>query len=171
MSASTPAPSSLPTHSHLRLVFIGRNGLRAGWHLAIFLVIFPTLVVVPALVLGHFMPQIPAWAKSQPVDTFHPGYLMFFESWLALFLFLAAFLMSKVEIRILSDYGLPARCAFGRKFWLGLAAGLGGVSLEMALIAALGGYSLGSLGRGGSATLKYGRGWAIVFLVEGVQEE
>ena len=171
MSASTPAPSSLPTHSHLRLVFIGRNGLRAGWHLAIFLLIFATLVAVPALVLGHFMPQIPAWAKSQPVDTFHPGYLMFFESWLALFLFLAAFVMSKIEKRTLSDYGLPTRGAFRRKFSLGLAAGLGGVSLEMALIAAFGGYSFGSPGLGWDSALKYGLLWGAVFLVAGVQEE
>jgi membrane protease YdiL (CAAX protease family) len=133
--------------------------------------IFAAFVIVPALVLGHFVPQIPAWAKSQTVDTFHPAYLIFFESWLALFLFLAVLAMTKIEKRAFSDYGLPWRGAFGRKFWLGIAVGLGGASMLIALIAVLRGYSFGSLALGTGSALKYGLVWAIVFLLAGFNEE
>jgi RHS repeat-associated protein len=53
---------------------------------------------------------------------FTPGYLIFYESWQTVFLFLAVFVMSKIEKRAFSDYGLPKRGAFGRKFWLGSAS-------------------------------------------------
>jgi len=166
MFSGGSALSSSPT-PRLRKILVGRNGLRAGWRLFIFLLIFAAFVIVPALVLGHFVPQIPA----QPVDTFHPGYLIFFESWVAFFLFLAVFVMTKIEERAFSDYGLPRRGAFGRKFLLGLAAGLGGASMLIALIAILGGYSVGSLALGPGSALKYGLVWAIVFLLAGFNEE
>jgi membrane protease YdiL (CAAX protease family) len=172
MSSSTSAPTPLPTQpSWLRLIFVGPNGLRAGWRFVVFLLIFGTAAVIPALVLGHFVPRIPAWAKSQPRGMFTPGYLIFYESWQTVFLFLAVFVMSKIEKRAFSDYGLPKRGAFGRKFWLGSAVGLGGVLLQIALIATLGGYSPGPLALGGGSALQSAFVWAIAFLLAAVNEE
>lgn len=171
MISNASASSSRQPPSRLRLIFTGQNVLRSGWRLVIFLVIFVTAVVLPALVLGHFVPKIPAWAKSQPIDRFSPSYLIAFEAWQALFLFLAVFVMSKIEKRAFSDYGLPGRGAFGRKFCLGLLTGLGGVSLQMGLIAAFGGYSPGSLALGVGNAAKYAVVWAIAFLLAAVNEE
>src|ERR1022692_1441050 len=74
------------------------------------------------------------------------------------------------EARV-SDYGLPKGGAFGRKFWLGSAVGLGGVLLQIALIAALGGYSPGPLALAGGRALQFAFVWAIAFLLAAVNEE
>lgn len=171
MASDASAPPPLSIYRRLRPIFVGRNGLRAGWRVALFLAIFPAAVVIPALVLGHFVPRIPAWAKSQPVGTFTLSYLISFESWQTLFLFLAVFVMSKIEKRTFSDYGLPRRGTFGRKFWLGSAIGFGGVLLQMALITAFGGYSPGSLALRGGSVLLYAFLWATTFFLAAVNEE
>ena len=171
MVSGESAPPSRENPSRLRVIFTGPNGLRSGWRLITFLFICVTGVVLPALLLGHFVPQIPRWAKSQPIDRFNPSYLIAYEAWLTLFLFFAAFVMSKIEKRVFADYGLPGGGAFGRKFWLGAVIGLGGVSLQVGLLAAFGAYLPGSLALGVGNAVKYAFVWAVAFLLAAVNEE
>jgi membrane protease YdiL (CAAX protease family) len=171
MVSSATAPPSIRPPSRLRLIFIGQSGLRSGWRLIVFLALFVTPMLLAAKLLVHFVPQVHQWAKSQPTDIVNPGFEIFTESWQAFFLFLAAVGMSKIEKRSFSDYGLPPKGVFGRKFCLGLAVGLGGVSLLIALVSAFGGYSPGSLALGGSSALKYAVLWAVLFLLVGAFEE
>lgn len=83
----------------------------------------------------------------------------------------AALLLAKLEERDVGVYGLPSRQAFGKLFWQGVALGLIEVTLLMALIAALGGYSFGKLALQGTEILGAGAVWAAAFLFVGFSEE
>jgi hypothetical protein len=167
MSSSSPTPHVTSSHSHIRRIFLGNSGLRSGWRFAIFLIIFLVSVLLSARLLGYFVPQVHVWATSQLYDSIQPGFTLFERSWELAFLFIATFVMSRIEKRSLFSYGLPWRGALGRKFWFGSAIGLCGASVLMLLIATFGGYSFGPLELGLGSTLKYALVWAVVFYVGG----
>jgi hypothetical protein len=77
----------------------------------------------------------------------------------------AAQVMSGMEKRPMSTYGLPARGAFGKLFWQGWLTGLIEVSAVVGLIAAFHGYSFGKLAEHGVIALRYGVSWAVVSVV------
>jgi len=171
MNSTASLAPSLPARSRFRPMFIGQSGLRSGWRLLLFVVILLIAEAFPARVLRHFVPQVHDWVKSQPAETINPGFSVFLLSWETSFLFVAVWLMSKIEKRSFFSYGLPRQGAFGRKFGLGLLVGLGAVSCLLALIGSFGGYSAGSLALGVGNAVKYALLWAIVFLLVAVYEE
>jgi membrane protease YdiL (CAAX protease family) len=79
--------------------------------------------------------------------------------------------MSRLEERSFSEYGLPARAAFGKRFWQGALFGLIEISGVIGIIAALGSYHFGSLAVHGTALLRWAAIWGIFFLVVGLYEE
>jgi len=85
--------------------------------------------------------------------------------------FLAAWIMSQLEKRPMAVYGLPARGAFGKQFWLGCLFGFCEICALMALISAFGGYSFGSLAEHGGAIAKWALFWAVFFIIVGLFEE
>ncbi len=171
MSTSTSALPSPSPASRLRRTFVGPNGLRTGWRLLLFLVIAVGLEVLPALVAHRVVPGLHAWVQSQPHDSMNPSFMVFAWSWQTFFLYLAVVIMTKIEKRSFASYGLPLRSAFGSKFWLGFAVGLGAVALLMALIATLGGYSASRLALSTGDALKYACIWGYVFLLVAFFEE
>src|SRR5258708_7876377 len=54
--------------------------------------------------------------------------------------FAAALVMSRLEERSFYEYGLPARAAFGKRFWQGALFGLIEISAVIGIIAVLGAY-------------------------------
>ena len=56
--------------------------------------------------------------------------------------------MSRLENRSFPDYGLPAREAFGRSFWVGAGMGLMALSVLLAGIRLVHGFYFGSLALG-----------------------
>jgi membrane protease YdiL (CAAX protease family) len=84
---------------------------------------------------------------------------------------LAAAIMSWIEKRKVSEYGIPLRGAFGKYFWHGTAWGLVVVSAMMLAMAALGGFSFGELALAGPAIIQYVALWAIGFVLVGFAEE
>lgn len=96
----------------LRNIFLGPNGLRAGWRLFIFLAIFLSL----GYVVSH---SIDPLLQSLHVDMATPlGGLISLGLFVAALL-LASFVMARIEGRTLADYGLPLRRAFRCRFWQG----------------------------------------------------
>jgi len=154
-------------------VFIGPNGIRAGWRLAIFLIVFVALVATLQVALMH----IPAAArhmhrpeKGQPIVMTAGGQIIS-EGLQVLILFVAVWVMSLIEKKSFGDYGLPAQGAFGKRFWQGIAFGFVSISLLMGIIGALHGFSLGSLALSGREILKYGFLYGIGFVLVGFFEE
>ncbi len=146
-----------------RNLFVNEAGLRAGWRLLIYAAIFFALWMASIVLLGLLI------RPGRSIDS--PSVQFFGELGTFLAAFLAAWVMSRLEERPIGVYGLPGRSAFGRQFWLGCLFGFCEIVLLIALIAAFGGYSLGSLLEHGTAIAKWGLFWGVFFLVVGLAEE
>jgi membrane protease YdiL (CAAX protease family) len=167
-SAFSPAPQPA---SGMRYVFMGPNGLRAGWRLLIF---FCLIAAVGALLnfTLHHIPSFVAWNKAQSAATeMGPPITLVTEGLNLVLLLLCAFIMSLIEKRTFADYSLPLRQAFGKRFWQGVPYGFLMLSLLMVVIGALHGMSMPTLALGGSEALKYGLLWGLGFILVGLFEE
>ncbi|MGB2888581.1 MAG: hypothetical protein WBC04_12875, partial [Candidatus Acidiferrales bacterium] len=140
---TTPAPTGQPP-SMIHTIFLGPNGIRAGWRLLLFLAVF----VAGSSGASYGLKRIPAfvsWVKSQPKGTITPTFQIATEGLLVLVLFFSAWIMAKIEKRSFADYGLPSGVAFGKRFWQGIPFGFVSLSALLGLIAALHGFSLAGL--------------------------
>jgi len=158
LRTSPPQASGFPNN-----LFLNEAGLRAGWRLVIYLAIFFVLWTVSIFLLGLFF--------RPKRGVFSPSFQFFGELASFLAAFLAAWVMSQIEKRTTGVYGLPARGAFGKQFWLGCLFGFSEILALIALIAACGGYSFGSLAEHGIAIAKWALFWGLFFVVVGLFEE
>src|SRR5580658_7500246 len=151
-------------------VFVGPNGIRAGWRLLIFLAIFIALLRAAGFLLFH-IPAVKAFQKVQPKGVLTAAGQISSEGLAVLVLIISALIMSKIEKRSFADYGLPPHEAFGKRFWQGVPLGLAMLSLLMALIAMFHGFSLGGFALTGREAIKYGLLYGIGFILVGIFEE
>jgi uncharacterized protein len=159
-----------PHESTLRTIFMGPNGIRAGWRILIFIPMF----ILFALGISRTLLLIPgfaAWAKTQSPAALSGTFQIVTEGFQVVALLLAAWIMSKIEKRTFTDYSLPFSEAFGKKFWLGIPFGFLSLSLLLAAIAAAQGFSVAGLEDHGGDILKYGVLFGIVFVLVGIFEE
>jgi uncharacterized protein len=162
------APKNGPVHK----VFVGPEGIRAGWRLATFLLLFAALQYV---VIQRGLRAIPALgriANLTIVDgVLTPQFELVFESAYFVLALLAAWIMSRIEKRSMVEYGIPLKGAFGKLFWQGVVWGLAYETVEMLGIYALGGFSFGTLAVAGAALLKFAFFWAVGMVFVGLYEE
>jgi membrane protease YdiL (CAAX protease family) len=92
-----------------------------------------------------------------------------------LLLFLSAYVpalgLARIEGGSIADGGLPLRALCWPAFCKGCVIGLAEVSLLIALIAAGGGYSFGTITLDGTALFEWAAYWAAFFLFVGLAEE
>ncbi|MGB8675575.1 MAG: CPBP family intramembrane glutamic endopeptidase [Candidatus Acidiferrales bacterium] len=172
----SPAPSPAPSAdakaaAAITKVFLGPNGIRAGWRLLIFLALFAIIGFGLSRVIRHIPAMHAMLRQAQATQVLAPVPQTIGEGLNVVVLLICAFIMTKIEKRSFADYGLPARGAFGKKFWLGIPYGFAMLSLLLALIAAGHGLSLDGLALHGATAVKYGVVWAIGFVLVGVFEE
>jgi membrane protease YdiL (CAAX protease family) len=151
-------------------LFLGPHGLRAGWRILIFVGLFLAAMTVLQAALTH-VPAIHAWLQHRVRGVMTPGILLLSESLSVLSLLFAAWVMTRIEKRSFADYGLPGSAMFGKRFWQGVPYGFAMVTLLMALIAALHGFSLGGCALSLGDALRYAALYMIGFLLVGVFEE
>jgi len=145
-------------------VFIGKDGLRAGWRLLIYL-----LIIIGCSVAINTALRLIAGPPSRGTPS----------AWLLLvqevggfaLAFGGAVIMSRIEHRPLGVYGLPGSGMFGSKFWLGFLFGLLEITLLIGLISAFGGYSFGALALHGSPIFLWGLFHLVMFTFVGLFEE
>ena len=162
------APSQPPSVVHT--IFMGPNGIRAGWRLLLFLIFFIAFGFVINFVLHH-IPSFVAWAKTQSGATLNASFQIATEGLSVVGLLFSVWVMSKIEKRSFADYGLPLSEAFGKRFWQGIPFGFLALSLLLAVIAALHGFSLGGAELGGTQAVKYGALFGVCFILVGIFEE
>jgi hypothetical protein len=164
---SQPAPPNpIPTKpSAAHNIFVGPNGIRAGWRLAIFLAL--NFAFIYGIV---HIPGVRSLLPSQQIFTAKG--LLFSEGLLSLLpLLLAAGVMTLIEKRSFADYGMPLNEALGKRFWQGVPIGFIMLSLLLGLIAALHGFSVDGVGVGGTAAVSLAVLYFIGFIFVGVFEE
>jgi membrane protease YdiL (CAAX protease family) len=168
LSSAEPAP---PESGTLRKIFVGTNGIRAGWRFAMYLVFFAILLFISQRATRLIPLFVEIVRKTQREGVLTPQFEFIFESTAIAAAFIAAITMSRIEKRPFEAYGLSLREAFGKCFWQGFLWGLACETLIIILISALGGFSFGSLALSGGALVKYAILWAVAFVLVGIAEE
>jgi membrane protease YdiL (CAAX protease family) len=164
-----PAPQIAPAQPRrflLESIFLGPNGVRAGWRAALFVALFLLFVSVggSALRLLHLSVLV----HTEPIT---PSVLGTQEGLAALCAIAAALIMARLERRRFGDYGMSLTQAFGKNFWLGTGWGITAITALMLVIRAFGGYSFGMVDLSPSGVVRYALEWAAVFCLVGVFEE
>jgi uncharacterized protein len=127
-----------------KTIFVGPQGIRAGWRFTIYIALVVTIGFIAGLVLrpvGPFMRSVTALNAGE----LSAGNLIIGETVTFIVVFFAAWVMSLIEGRKLGVYGIPANQAFGARFWEGMLWGLVSVSALVGAIAAFKGYSFGTI--------------------------
>lgn len=155
-------PASSP-ESPLRTIFVGREGVRAGWRLLIFFVLVAAMGAGANLLLRGRIPSLGANFSATIVIL---GELVSF-----VVILVATLIMGRFERRSLSDYGLPPGKFLGKHFWSGALWGFIMLSFIVGMMAIAHSYSAGGLALSASGIVKYGFLWAVAFLLVGFFEE
>jgi membrane protease YdiL (CAAX protease family) len=167
----SPQPSSVDVlgigtstrNAALRRIFIGRQGLRAGWGALLFVVIVLVLYTIGERTQRHFIPVLP----KGPI----PFGLEFLDESLGLFIvLLATAVMARIEGRRFVTYG------YAGSHWLvrlvsGIGWGFVALSTLVGVLWKSGLLTFDGLMLGGFAAWKYGLAWGMVSLVVGLLEE
>ena len=158
----SPAPVfALATQpSYARTLFLGPDGLRPGWGLAFYVAMFyPLQVLAVELASSRDFGSSGLWSML----------LEEFANLVAAAL--PALVLERVERRPWNAYGLPAKPAFGRLFWVGTSWGFVGISLLMFALYGLHAFAFGHVVLHGARLARFAAFWAVLFLLVGLFEE
>ena len=156
--------------STVRKIFIGKDGLRAGWSLLIFIAI---VVVIAYSVnrIGHKLyPATPKTAQATQDAMGKPSFLLIGEFAQLFVVVLVTWIMSKIERRPNSVYGFGDARKVSH-FLAGLAWGVICLSLLVLTLWKMGLLVIESRVLFGSDILRYGAIWLVGFLLVGLLEE
>jgi len=158
----TPDPPSFTTGvepPYIRTLFLGPGGLRPGWGLLFYLVLY--------IVLDQFLDNIAYNAFHN-----HPLWSQVLEKFADLAAALIpAFLLMKIERRPWRSYGLGWKQAFRSRFWLGALWGFAALTVLISALHALHGYDFGHIVLHGARIEEFAAYWAAMFLLVGLYEE
>jgi membrane protease YdiL (CAAX protease family) len=158
-ASSTKTAGAAP--SPLRNIFVGSNGLRAGWRLLVFLVLFG----ICAAILERLSLFLAGPGRFTLVSIAFME-LVLFGSALS-----ASGIMGRIEKRTFADYGLPAQGAFGSRFWEGSLWGFVALSFLLLLLRITRSFEYGVPAIKGLELGKYALLWGCVFLLVALAEE
>lgn len=152
------------SRSTLARLFIGSQGLRAGWSLILFFVL--AFGIGAAIVSGMRavttpLPKIPANDALR---------LMRDEIVPTVAVFTAALIMAAIERRRFSDFGIKRQKSIP-DFVTGLLWGVAMLSVLVGLLLVAGATSIDGIALSNTDALTWGAQWALVFLLVGLFEE
>jgi membrane protease YdiL (CAAX protease family) len=148
-----------------RWVFVGSNGIRAGWRALIFVAIMAAIATGIRLGLHVFGIQPPKGGQE-----LYP-WMGIGEAISFLLLVFAAWVMSRIERRPLQAYGMPFRDVLRSRIWLGLLWGFAGITAVLLLIFAGRGFQIDGIATGGIALIVAVLLWTPTFLCVALSEE
>src|SRR5580658_2990661 len=159
-------PEVPPPPTGWKSIFVRADGLRAGWRLVIFILIFAPLVTLAFLSTRLVGAPLPTSTSELT-----PATVLTQEIASLLATFGAALAMSGIEHRPFGSYGLPLQSAFGAQFWRGTIWGLLMMAGVILVIAGAGGFSFGGIALHGTRLIWETLAWAAAFLTVGLWEE
>jgi membrane protease YdiL (CAAX protease family) len=150
-------------------IFVGPNGLRAGWRFLLYVVI----LVGVNILLGDIEPPLfmalhvsPAW-----LEQLAPGPMTLGELNIGIPVIIATFVMAKLERRSILDYGFQPGSKASPLFWEGVALGVVSPAIVMVLMLLFNGMQIHGWGLHGAEWIAYPLGWLVVMLMVGFFEE
>lgn len=159
-----PSFATPPPQRDVRWVFLGPNGLRAGWAILVFIGIFYGLNLGSGLVLRRF------WHPHIGPGPLPPIIGVMGEGIGLVLLALAVFIMSRIEGKPFLFYGYQGQ-ARALRFACGLVWGFAAISLLVLGLWKLGYLAMDGRSLSGSSMLSYAAEWGFVFLIVGFFEE
>jgi uncharacterized protein len=160
--AKNPAPdfSAAVQPSYVRTVFLGPDGLRAGWGFAFYVLMLYVLRFLVSRWVGALLPVgSELWS-------------MMLEELVALVAAVVpAVVLARVERRPWGAYGLPLGQMFGKLFWMGAVWGFASITLLLAVMYGLRVFEVGHLALHGVRIVKFAAFWAGYFLLVGLFED
>jgi membrane protease YdiL (CAAX protease family) len=162
---ANPGEESVARRSGWRRWFYGAEGLRAGWCVGRFIACY--------LAVNGGLDQVYRWLVPSVMQetSWVPSSFIAQEAISLTAALLCVALSARLERRSWRDYGMPPREALGARFWEGAVWGVAPVSVLMAAIWALGGWSATGLAQSGGALASYAVLWTLAFLLVGINEE
>ncbi len=151
------------------IVFFGADGLRAGWGILIFFLLFAAVASLVVVVAKHFGTLPPAGHGESPLGV-PPRVLFINDSISCAGVLLITWLLAKIEHRSAAAYGLGGR----RKVVhcvAGLGWGLACLSLLVLLLRATGMLHFDGQLQSGLSAFRYGAIWAAGFALVALFEE
>ncbi len=144
-------------------IFLGPEGLRAGWSVLLFVVLMGlfAFLIGSVLAAAHLIGHKPA---------FTPQFMFFNELDQLVALVAAASIMAFIERRRLWDYNLTG-ARRTRHFFSGLAVGFAALSLLVGEMAAGHWLHFNGVELSGIEILRWGAFWGLLFLMVGCVEE
>jgi uncharacterized protein len=145
-------------------IFLGPQGLRAGWSLLVFAGLILLLMMGGQIIL--------ATVGEVSLDHGMPaGFGFLYELLNCAAVFAATWVMAKVEDRPVTFFGYRGRSRGARFLW-GVAWGFAAISAFVLVLRKLGYLALdGAALHSGTSAAKYAAAWAAVFLLAGLFEE
>lgn len=150
----------------LTKVFCNERELRAGWRLLLYLLLVAAVGFTLSLIVRFVFHGVGPHGRGFSALSVLVG-----DSYLFAAVLIPALIMGRIERRTLGDYGLPARGAFGARFWEGILWGFGLQVVTILLISAFGAAHVNGLAVSAAAGLRYGILWGIAFILVGLAEE
>jgi membrane protease YdiL (CAAX protease family) len=175
LSTGPIQPSSHPS-SGLKSIFVGRNGLRAGWRL----LIFTAGLIVLSLGFLQLFNGLLAFAKHAvaagraPVELLSPPLVQGVFDLLGFgVVLLLSWLMSRIEGRSVGAYGLPLSrpAASLRRLASGLVVGFLLIFVILLILRGAHVFYFGSLALSGAQIVGWGLLWGCITLAVGFFEE
>jgi membrane protease YdiL (CAAX protease family) len=162
-----PQASPQPQPQDLaRTIFLNERGLRAGWRLAIFIMLLAGILPVTFLTISRLVRN----ASSPGIS---PVNVLISEAGAFFAVALASWIMSRIEHRGMGDYGLPLRSgsalvrfAAGYILW-----GFLPLSLVLLAMRGLGAFYFGEQVLHGVEAFHFASLWGLAFLFVGLFEE
>jgi membrane protease YdiL (CAAX protease family) len=149
--------------SFVSKIFYGPYGLRSGWRLLIFNMVFFVLTIAVGFVARHiYGPSEPEWT----VQVFLSGRVASL-----LIALISVWAMTKIERRSFARYGFTRQGAFGKLFWEGALWGILSISAAVLLISIFGGYSIRGIALQGREIFLFTILWALAICIASVFEE
>jgi hypothetical protein len=158
--------ASTPKYRGLRWVFIGGQGLRAGWSVALFII----LTFFFLIMLGSAASLIIKKILYLKTGNFTPATLIITGVIEVLAILGAGVIVARIESRRIVDYNLTGSRRFVH-FLGGLAAGFAALSVLVGALAWGGWINFGPAALTGGRIFSFGALWVVAFLLTGFWEE
>lgn len=174
-SPQEPAGVPAPPRFTARDIFVGPDGLRAGWSILVFAALFLALLAAAGFLLHEIQNHShhTAAQTSQPAlpdAAMSPENVLVQEGVPLLCALLATWIMARLERRPISVYGFDRQRRL-RNFLAGLAWGVTLLSLLIVILRGAGLLVFDARLLFGADTLRYGAIWFAGFLFVGLLEE
>jgi len=157
---ASPTTTGARRKSPLRDFFVGPDGIYA----------VPRWLIYLAIAFVVFQLEVWLLASLRPHLSDLSGRMMI-ELSMMLAAILPSFVMARIEDRPFGDFGLPARRAFGRNFWVGTLWGIVSLSVLMLALRGAGAFELGALELHGASIWKFAAYYAVLFLLTAFFED